>query len=207
MADTQRTRAALLALFADNVTGQISEQDLRDFLVTVMEYEFAYAGDFWNAPRGEFTTTDKWGRGRFFYSQIISGNCSFGNVLCLTSTGLWQQANCANSLLNGKLGLAMDSYTSNASQCQIMEWGVLYLSEWSALFAGNVGRPIYLDSGVVGSITMGLIAASGGSKVSNFVTCLGYVVLQSTASTSPITSCGGKIFFCPQMPKWGVTGT
>ena len=36
MADTQRTRAAILNLFGDNVTGQISAQDLRDYVVTIM---------------------------------------------------------------------------------------------------------------------------------------------------------------------------
>lgn len=36
MADTQRSLAALQALFADNVAGDISEQDLRDFLVSVL---------------------------------------------------------------------------------------------------------------------------------------------------------------------------
>jgi len=36
MADTQRTLAALQALFADNTTGDISPQDLRDFLVSSM---------------------------------------------------------------------------------------------------------------------------------------------------------------------------
>lgn len=35
MVDTPRTLAALLALFLDNETGDISEQDLRDFLVSV----------------------------------------------------------------------------------------------------------------------------------------------------------------------------
>lgn len=35
MADTIRTRAALLTLLADNVTGDISAQDLRDMLVTL----------------------------------------------------------------------------------------------------------------------------------------------------------------------------
>ena len=34
MADTIRTRAAILALFADNFTGEISPQDLRDFVVS-----------------------------------------------------------------------------------------------------------------------------------------------------------------------------
>ena len=34
MVDTVRTEAALAALFADNVSGNISEQDLRDFLIS-----------------------------------------------------------------------------------------------------------------------------------------------------------------------------
>jgi hypothetical protein len=38
MTDTPRTIAALQALFPDNTTGQISAQDLRDFLVTVVNY-------------------------------------------------------------------------------------------------------------------------------------------------------------------------
>lgn len=36
MADTQRTQAAILALFANNTSGDISPQDLRDFVVSVM---------------------------------------------------------------------------------------------------------------------------------------------------------------------------
>ena len=36
MADTRRTRAEILALFADNSIGSISAQDLRDFVVTIM---------------------------------------------------------------------------------------------------------------------------------------------------------------------------
>ena len=35
MADTPRTLDALQTLFADNASGLISEQDLRDFLVSV----------------------------------------------------------------------------------------------------------------------------------------------------------------------------
>jgi hypothetical protein len=36
MADTPRTRAELLTLFADNTIGSISPQDLRDFVVTIL---------------------------------------------------------------------------------------------------------------------------------------------------------------------------
>lgn len=35
MSDTKRTLTEILALFADNVTAQISAQDLRDFVVSV----------------------------------------------------------------------------------------------------------------------------------------------------------------------------
>lgn len=35
MADTQRSKSALATLFADNATGEISPQDLRDFLETM----------------------------------------------------------------------------------------------------------------------------------------------------------------------------
>lgn len=36
MADVARSKADLLALFADNITGAISEQDLRDFVVSLL---------------------------------------------------------------------------------------------------------------------------------------------------------------------------
>lgn len=38
MADTARTTAALLALLADNSTGDISAQDLRDMLATLLDH-------------------------------------------------------------------------------------------------------------------------------------------------------------------------
>ena len=34
--ETFRTRADLLTLFADNIAGDISEQDLRDFVVSIL---------------------------------------------------------------------------------------------------------------------------------------------------------------------------
>ena len=37
MADTSRTKAELLTLFADNITGDISEQDMRDFIASVFD--------------------------------------------------------------------------------------------------------------------------------------------------------------------------
>lgn len=160
MSDTQRTRAQLLALFADNVTGEISAQDLRDFLVTVMEPEFANAGDFWKQPETRQTPTDGTARGWKDYSQVMNSACSFANVLKLDSDGGWVRADVANSNLTGVIGLAMDSYASNASTAVILRRGVVNNSAWSTLFSGYIGRPIYLDSGVPGSVSMGITANS-----------------------------------------------
>ena len=155
MADTQRTKAQLLALFADNVTGQITAQNLRDFLVTIMDLEVLYPGDFFQKPQAKFTLTDKTGRGQMMYSQVLGSDCSFGNVMCMDrSTGYWVRANCAVSTLNGFLALAMDSYTSNTSTATMMVEGVMYDSSFSTVFSRLIGRPIYLASGVPGSITI-----------------------------------------------------
>lgn len=153
MADTQRTRAALLALFADNVTGQISAQDLRDFLVTIMESEFANAGDFWKQPAPEYVATDATAKGWIDYSQVAGSDCSWMNIMVLNQSGLWIRADVADSTKTGVLGLAMDNYTSNDSNMQILRDGVVYFSTWCATWSGNIGRPVYLQSGVPGSVS------------------------------------------------------
>lgn len=154
MADTQRTRAQILSLFADNVTGNISPQDLRDFVVTVMEDEFSNAGDFWKQPSVMDTTTDKTARGWIDYSQTVGSDVSFGNILYLTTSGEWKKANVATSTTTGIIGLACDSYTSDATTAQILRKGVLYDSSFSATFSGYIGSKVYLASGVAGSITI-----------------------------------------------------
>jgi len=45
MSDTIRSLDALLALFADNTTGQISAQDLRDFIVSAMATDVKFTSD------------------------------------------------------------------------------------------------------------------------------------------------------------------
>ena len=160
MSDVQRTRAQILALMADNVTGQISAQDFRDFIVTIMETEFAYAGDFWKQPGTRETTTDATCRGWKDYSQVMNSACSFGNILKMDSNGGWVRANVADSDLTGILGLAADSYASNASNATILREGMVYYSLWSGLFSGFIGRPVYLDSGVPGSVSTGITANS-----------------------------------------------
>ena len=162
MADTQRTRAAILSLGADNVTGQISAQDYRDFIVTVMESEFANPSDFWAKPQSKYITTDKTAKGFKMYSQTLGSDCSFMNVMYQeVSTGYWMRADVANSdTTGGILGLAMDSYTSDLSTGVIMIEGIVYDSSFSTVFSELIGQPVWLDSGVPGSISAGLTTAS-----------------------------------------------
>ena len=154
MADTQRTRAQLLSLFADNVTGQISAQDLRDFQVTVMESEFANPGDFWKEPETRLTTTDTDARGWIDYSQVAGSDLSFLNIVYLTASGEWKKADVADSTKTGLIGLTMDSYTSGDAVCKILRRGMVYASTFSATFSGYIGKPVYLASGVAGSIAV-----------------------------------------------------
>lgn len=160
MADTQRTRAALLSLFADNVTGQISAQDLRDFLVTIMNTEFVNEGDFWKDPDVKKITTDKTVRGWIDYSQTVGSDVSFGNILYLHTSNVWKKANVATSARTGLIGLACDSYASDLSTAQILRYGVVYDSSFSATFSGYIGRPVYLHSGTAGSITVTITTLS-----------------------------------------------
>jgi len=190
LADTQRSRAQILALMADNVTGQISAQDLRDTIVTQMETEFAYPGDFFKHPGIRETPTDATCRGWKDYSQVMNSACSFANILHLDSNGGWVRANVANSLLNGVLGLAADSYASNASDAVVLRYGVVYNSVWSALFSGYIGRPLYLDSGVPGSISVG--------KTTNSAMVVGWVEASDNAGVAI-----GKFRF---NPEWAVRG-
>jgi len=191
MADTQRTRAQLLALFADNVTGQISAQDLRDFQVTMMESEFVNPGDFWALPDAKYITTDKSAKGWKQYSQVAGSDFSFMNIVYRdNSTGYWQRADVANSAKNGMVGLAMDSYTSNTSTCVILLRGIVYDSSFSTTFSRLVGRPVYLASGVPGSIT---------TTITTSVMIVGWVAHSDLHGYSAI----GKWFF---NPNWAILG-
>lgn len=150
MADTQRTRAALLALFADNVTGQISEQDLRDYLVTVMNAEFAYVGDFWAEP-DKANLTAEGVRGWMIYSQAMDSVMTYGIVVYQTPSGTWKQADCADSDMNALLAMTVSAITSGDSGI-LLRKGLIFKSVYSGIFSGYNGRPLYLDSGVLGSI-------------------------------------------------------
>lgn len=192
MADTQRTKAQILALFADNVTGQISPQDLRDYVVTIMESEFANPGDFWARPQAKYITTDKTAKGWKEYSQLILSACSFGNALYYDqSGGGWGLANVSASAQTGLIALAMDSYAAGISTGVVLKEGIIYDSSLSTVFSRLLGRPVYLASGSPGSITT--------TVTTNSVLILGMIAWSDDMGYSAI----GKYYF---KPEWAVRG-
>lgn len=197
MADTQRTRAEVLTLFADNVTGQISAQDLRDFAVTLMPEDFQFAIDFWTEPKPQFITTDKTGRGWIDYSGIAGSTLLFGDALCYdTSTGMLLRAYCSASNRTPCIGIALDSYTSNASNVMFLRKGIIYNSTLSATWSGQVGRPIYLTSA----------AGSAGGYSYTPPTAASYppiIGMICASNTSAFAGCGKFRFD----PNWFVVGT
>lgn len=150
MADTQRTRAELLAVYADNVTGQISAQDGRDLIVTMMNAEFAYVGDFWAEPDNANLTAEGV-RGWMIYSQAMDSVMTYGIVVYQTPSGTWKQANCADSDMNVLLAMTASAIASGDSGI-LLRKGLIFKSVYSGIFSGYIGRPVFLDSGVIGSI-------------------------------------------------------
>ncbi len=164
MADTQRTRAAILALFADNVTGQISAQDFRDFVVTIMNTEFANEGDFWAEPLPEYITTDKTGRGFIEYSQTAGEGISALAAVNKDSNGLWKMAMVSDATERPALGLALNTYTSNDDSMQILRRGIVLNTAWSVRWSEQDGQPVYLMSDAsYGS--MSVTAATGVNQI------------------------------------------
>jgi hypothetical protein len=189
MSDTQRTRTAILALLADNVTGNISAQDVRDFVVTVMEADFVNPGDFWTQPKPAFMISDKTIKGWIDYSQIILSDISFGRIAYLGASG-WAPASLLTSGQNQLLGVAGNSYIAGESQAQILRKGLIYDSALSARFSGQIGKLIYLQSGsAYGSISV---------QLQTSVKVVGFVELSAFGD---VTS--GKWRF---EPEWSVKG-
>lgn len=200
MADTQRTRAALIALLADNTTGQISAQDLRDFLVTVMETpEFTNPGDFFNGPMVGGITTDKTTRGWHLYSQTLHSDysASFGMPLAYkAASGCWMPADLSRSAANPVRGIAANSYASGALDAQILIKGIIYDSGLSRL-SGYVGKPVFLQSAA--TVNSGSIDCTPGTSVST-IGIIGFV-LGSTVTTNSVYK-----WHFDGMGNWAVTG-
>ncbi len=191
MAGTQRTKEALNTLFADNVTGQISPQDLRDFLYTVMNPEFAYVGDFWKGPQEDIITTDKTGRGWMLYSQEIQDACSFGNIMGQTISGTWSTflfSGAAASVV--RLAMAMDSATAS-TEITLLVTGLVKNADLSDIWS-VIGSPMYLGSNTAGSMT--------ATPTTGVARCLlGYPQRESSTISGPDTD---VFYFNPQ---WTIT--
>lgn len=190
MADTARTRTAILALFADNVTGQISAQDLRDFLVTIMPAEFENVGDFWKCPSPAQLVDDKSYRGWVDYSQIVLSACSFGDAMYLAGSGTWGTAYATASARQPVAGLACASYVAADSQCIILRQGLICMTALSVRFSCSAGRPVYLVSD--------LSAQYSVTKNTAYNAIIGLVVPNGIASSNTY-----KMRFDPD---WAVTG-
>lgn len=189
MADTQRSRAQILVLFADNSTGNISPQDLRDYVVTVMEEEFVNAGDFWSQPQSRYTTTDKDARGWILYSQYMQSAVSFANIVRQDQSGGGWGVYDAVEFSDCVLGLPLDSYAAGESQAQVLLKGCVYQSAWSTTFSRLIGKAVYAASGASGSITM---------TPTSYMRVVGWVM---PSTHSLLGSAIGKFFFDPH---WAV---
>lgn len=200
MADTQRTRGVILSLFADNVTGQISPQDLRDFVVTIMETpEFTYAGDFFNEPVVLGITTDKTTRGFHLYHQVMHSNhsASFGMPLAYNQTsGCWIPADISRSAANPARGIAADSYASGATDVKILVRGLVYDSGLSRL-SGFIGKPVWLQSATTSTVGSLDCATHGSDSMYGII---GFVV-GSTVTTDSVYK-----WHFDGMGNWAVLG-
>jgi hypothetical protein len=190
MADTERTRAAVLNLGADNTSGDISAQDYRDFIVSVMPAEYLTAGDFWQEPSTPNASTDRTTRGWHETSHVMLSACSFGDVLYMTESNTWGTADVADSTMNGLLGVATDSYAAAESQARILRRGLVYFSGLSARFSGQIGRPLYLQSALNGQVSV---------TIGTSVLVVGVVEPDGIQSTT-----SGKWRFDPE--SWAVKG-
>jgi hypothetical protein len=116
------------------------------------------------------------------------------NIMYLeASTGYWQRADVAASAKTGLIGLAMDSYTSNLSTGQILIEGEVYESSFSTIFSELLGRPVYLQSGVPGSITI--------TPTTNSELIIGYITPSDNHGGSAI----GKWYFTGRA-AWAIRG-
>ena len=154
MADSQRTRSQVLADFADNVTGQISPQDLRNFVVTVMNAEFKGVGDFWHGPDPQYLTTDETARGWVLTSQLISVACSIGDVLMMNASGAWEDASVAAIHSDvRRLGLAVSTHAAASATGNVLIKGLLKCAAMSTTWS-EIGKMYYLDSGAAGKMSV-----------------------------------------------------
>jgi len=104
MASTKRALTVLQALFADNVTGTISPQDLRDFLVS------AYPGSDITLAT-DHTVNGKTGT----FTNGNSGSVNFGDVCYIAADGDMEFADADDVATMPGVYMALDTIVAGAS--------------------------------------------------------------------------------------------
>lgn len=133
MPDTPRTQAQLLSLFADNTTGQISAQDLRDFVVSV---------DLYNLP--DYTIYAD-GSGYYARDERTGSQPYTGSDLSSVWNAVAKALN-NNQEYNGSGGGYWDSLSAGGSWALARKVGGGVLSTDAPLFVYNGQAVVNLSS-------------------------------------------------------------
>jgi len=106
MADTIRTRAALVTLLADNTAGAISEQDMRDFLATV---DGANGSLYLSATGASASITPG-------TPVILGGTTTLGEANNVTMPSNWRLTSGAGATLTYEVRASVSVTTSSSNQ-------------------------------------------------------------------------------------------
>lgn len=102
MADLARSLAALQSLFADNTSGDISAQDLRDFLVAAYQPQGVFDHYIGLEDGVAVSSSDQTGK------SVIYANALKGNRLGLSDGSAWTMFTAPKFALGGLTGLTSD---------------------------------------------------------------------------------------------------
>ena len=122
-----------------------------------------FAGDFWTQP-DKVNMTVEGVRGWLLYSQAADSAFSFGQIGYMTPSGTWKTADAADSDKNALLALAGEDIAVDGSGVFLRE-GLVFHSTHSGNFSGYIGRPVYLESGINGSIVSPDSAVPTNAKI------------------------------------------
>jgi len=191
MADTARTRSALLSLLSDNSSGAISPQDFRDVLVSILPAEHLYADNFYfTQPTPDNITTDATERGWKLYSQTVGYYLSLvhGQVVALTNSNTWSTADASTVAHKTVLGWVCSNtvsrYTSNDTSLVLLRKGIAYYSAIAAtLSAGGIGTALFL-LGTASACSISYTDTATNSRI------VGYIMPAGVGSVQ----CKGKIW-------------
>lgn len=117
MVDTPRTRAALLTLYADNTSGAITPQNLRDGVVSWMLADGGVA----HPPQGRLTlatatpvmTSDQAAKTTIYYTPYVGNTIPIYDGTCWLMMSFAELSNITSNSATGKAGPAVVANNSN----------------------------------------------------------------------------------------------